>query len=117
MRVQAIQILSLLLILFFSVACGNTVSAQEQVVQGKTIYIKIQVDGLSCPFCAYGLEKKLKELESARDIHIDVKEGYATLNVLKENQPGEDELKEIVKKAGFTARSIEFSETPFEKSP
>lgn len=115
MKLQTAQILSLLLMLILSMATGSTVLAQDQIQEKERIYIKIQVDGLSCPFCAYGLEKKLKEVKSARDIHIDVKEGYATLNALKENQPGEAELKEIVKKAGFTARSIGFSETPFEK--
>lgn len=117
MKLQTVHILSLFLMLILSMATGRTVFAQDQIQEEERVYIKIQVDGLSCPFCAYGLEKKLKEVESARDIHIDVKEGYAMLNSLKENQPGEAELKEIVKKAGFTSRLIEFSETPFEKGP
>lgn len=114
MKVRANLILSLLT-LFFSIAVGTTVSAQELVEQEERTYVKIQVDGLSCPFCAYGLEKKLKEVEGAKDIYIDVKEGYATLNVLKETQPTHEELEKIVKDAGFTARAIDFSETPFEK--
>jgi mercuric ion binding protein len=112
MNVRAILILSLLTF-FFNIAVGTAVS-QEQEEQEERTYVKIQVDGLSCPFCAYGLEKKLKEVEGAKDIYIDVKEGYATLNVLKETQPTHEELEKIVKDAGFTARAIDFSETPFE---
>ncbi len=34
--------------------------------------ISIRIDGLTCPFCVYGLEKKLKRLEDAENIHIDI---------------------------------------------
>ena len=104
-----------LLTLFFSIVVSTAISAQEQAEQEERTYVKIQVDGLSCPFCAYGLEKKLKEIEGAKDIYIDVKDGYATLNVPKESQPAKEVLEKVVKDAGFTARAIDFSETPFEK--
>ena len=76
-------------------------------------YIKIEVKGLSCPFCAYGLEKKLKKIEGASDIEINIKEGYTTFAISKDKQPSEDQLRKIVKDAGFTAGEITFSSAPF----
>ena len=90
----------------------NTVKAQEET---EKTYIKIVVDGLSCPFCAYGLEKNFKKQTKAEDIFINVEDGYMTFNVSKETIPTEDELKKIVKDAGFTAREVSFSNKQFPK--
>lgn len=35
----------------------------------------VQVDGLGCPFCAYGLEKKFKEFKGIKDVKIDIETG------------------------------------------
>ncbi len=104
--------LSFLIMLISLVSVCNSVSAQEAT---DLTYIKIQVDGLSCPFCAYGLEKNLKKLKGAKDVFISVEYGYTTFNVPKDKQPTEDELKKIVKNANFTVREITFSNKPFAK--
>jgi len=104
--------LSFLIMLISLISVSNSVSAQEAT---NVTYVKIQVDGLSCPFCAYGLEKNLKKIKGAKDVFISVEDGYTTFNVPKESQPTEDELKKIVKDAGFTAREITFSDKPFVK--
>lgn len=102
--------LSLLILLVSMMFATHSASAQEA---GTVTYVKIQVDGLSCPFCAYGLEKNLKKVEGSKDVLINVEDGYTTFNVPKDKQPTEDELKKTVKDAGFTARKIVFSDKPF----
>ena len=97
------------LILFLGISNLNATS----VLEDTTTYVKIEVKGLSCPFCAYGLEKKLKEIDGATNIEIDIKEGVATFTVAKEKQPDEKQLRKVVKDAGFTAGEITFSTTPF----
>ena len=92
------------------IATTNNVVAQETT---EKVYIKIEVDGLSCPFCAYGLEKKLKKVTGSKDIIIELTAGEATLNVPKDEQPTKEELETIVKDAGFTPREITFSDNPF----
>ncbi len=96
-------------ILVMTILCGM---AQAQT-STEWVYIKLEVDGLSCPFCAYGLEKKLKKLPGATDIYISIKEGFTTLKVQRENKPSDEELSKVVREAGFTPRSILFSEKPF----
>jgi len=66
----------------------------------------IQVDGLSCPFCAYGLEKNLKKVKGIESVNIDMKTGKATVIIKSDRQVDDQALRQAVKKAGFTARDI-----------
>jgi len=97
------KILRLLLItgLLF-MAPVMSLSAQEGGAQTAIIAI----DGLSCPFCTYGLEKNLKKVDGIKTVNIDMKTGKATV-VLKPGAYVDDQaLRQAVKKAGFTARKI-----------
>lgn len=75
--------------------------------------VTVYVDGLACPFCAYGLEKKLKKLDAVRKMEVQLEKGRVLL-AFKEGQTlTKKEIQQAVKKAGFTARKIEFpNETP-----
>jgi len=66
----------------------------------------IQVDGLSCPFCAYGLEKNLKKVNGIESVDIDMKTGKATVIIKSDMSVDNEALRQAVKKAGFTARDI-----------
>jgi mercuric ion binding protein len=77
-------------------------NAQETSTQSATI----QVDGLSCPFCAYGLEKHLKKIDGVKGVEINMKTGKATVALKPGAQVNDATLTEAVKKAGFTARGI-----------
>jgi len=101
----------LVLILLFSVTSSTEVNAQTN--DQEFTYVKVEVKGLACPFCAYGLEKKLKEVDGVKTIKIDVEEGLAYLTVLKSKKPLKKTLEKIVTDAGFTPSSIVFSEKPF----
>ncbi len=66
----------------------------------------IQVDGLSCPFCTYGLEKQLKKVAGVESVSIDMKGGKAIVSM----HHGVDDhaLRQAVERAGFTARNISY---------
>ena len=68
--------------------------------------VSIRVDGLSCPFCAYSLEKKIKAVDGAKDPVINVDQGLVTLTPVDGTPVDFDALREAVKKAGFTPREI-----------
>lgn len=88
----------------------------SQTNSGKKEYIKIEVDGLACPFCAYGLEKNLnKNIDGIENLDINVEEGYVTFGYPKEIKLKDEMLKDIVKDAGFKANQIYFSGKPFIK--
>ncbi len=67
---------------------------------------KIGVDGLACPFCAYGIEKKLRAIPGARDVKVDLEEGRATFEA-PSGAVTEQQVKQAVKDAGFSPGKIE----------
>jgi len=79
-----------------------SVSAQETGASSATI----AVDGLSCPFCAYGLEKHLKRIAGVEGVEINMKSGKAIVRLKPGVRVDDAALKAAVKKAGFTARGI-----------
>ena len=94
---------------------GMLVFSHEVVAQDTKTYVRIDVDGLSCPFCAYGMEKNLKKVKGAKKVYISVTGGYTTFEVPTDKKPTEETLTKIVEDAGFTARKISYSPTPFAK--
>ena len=70
--------------------------------------ITIRVDGLSCPFCAYGLEKKLKKLEGTEKVRIDIDRGVAEVTVAEGKAIEESQLRQAVLDAGFTPKEITY---------
>jgi len=68
--------------------------------------VTIRVDGLSCPFCAYSLEKYLKAIPGTQEPVINVKEGLVTLKPAAEEPVHFAALRAAVKKAGFTPREL-----------
>jgi mercuric ion binding protein len=72
--------------------------------------VKIRVDGLSCPFCAYGLEKKLNELDGVDSIFIDFEEGLVVIQVTDLQKISEEEIITKIEEAGFTPGEIVFTD-------
>ena len=85
------------------------VSSQTITISLSETKIEVRVDGLSCPFCAYGLEKKLKKIDGIKDLKIDIKNGLVTFSLKEGKSVDEKTLVKIVKDAGFTAKEIKFS--------
>ncbi len=66
----------------------------------------MRVDGLACPFCAYGIEKKLKAVEGTSDIPVDLNKGLVSVNIAEGKELTEKQMKKLFKDAGFTYRSM-----------
>lgn len=67
---------------------------------------KVGVDGLACPFCAFGVEKQLQNLDGVIDLQTDIEEGHVIVEVQEGKLLREEQVKQAVKKAGFTLRSL-----------
>ncbi|GMQ76004.1 MAG: hypothetical protein BMS9Abin01_1266 [Gammaproteobacteria bacterium] len=63
---------------------------------------ELSVDGLACPFCAYGIEKKLNATDGVENIFIDINAGTVTVTMAERASMSEDVARRIVKDAGFT---------------
>jgi periplasmic mercuric ion binding protein len=66
----------------------------------------LRVEGLGCPFCAYGLEKKFKDVKGIAQIKIDIQTGKMTFSVPAETSLTLTEADARVSKAGYTAKGI-----------
>lgn len=74
------------------------------LIAGETI--EVRVDGLSCMFCAYSLERNFNKLDKLEDIDINVRKGEVTLKLKYGTELSDEEIEEIVKNSGFTPRAI-----------
>lgn len=93
----------IILLVAFTLGISATSAQKNKEFTGT---VKMEVKGLSCPFCAYGLEKNLKKISNIEKITINVEEAFVTL-IIKEGQSVlEEDLKKKVKDAGFTAGEI-----------
>ena len=67
---------------------------------------QLRVDGLACPFCAYGIEKELKRTDGVAGIAIDINAGTVTVTMAEGATLTEAKADRIVKDAGFTLSSF-----------
>lgn len=94
------------LIILLCIGLGTmTMNAQNDTSQLEGDII-IEVNGLACPYCAYGLEKNLKEIEGVENIEINIDEGIVLLAITEGKLVSETTIREKIKKAGFTSGSI-----------
>lgn len=87
-----------IIIVFIIVLTGTaSISAQQSLDK-----FEVQVDGLGCPFCAYGLEKKFKEFKGIREVKIDIETGQFSFAYPTDKALGLKAVEDQVKKAGYT---------------
>jgi len=63
---------------------------------------QVQVDGLGCPFCAYGLEKKFKEFKGIKEVKIDIETGDFSFAYPAEKALSLEAVVSQVEKAGYS---------------
>ncbi len=66
----------------------------------------MRVDGLACPFCAYGIEKKLKAVDGVSNIKVDLDKGLVSVDMKDGGSLTEEQMKKLFSDAGFTYRSM-----------
>ncbi len=67
----------------------------------------IQVDGLACPFCAYGVEKQLHAIEGIASVETEIKTGIVTITMHGGAVLTEEAAKKAVEDAGFKFGGLE----------
>ncbi len=72
----------------------------------------LHVDGLACPFCAYGIEKQLRRVEGVEAIDVDVKTGRVVVTLAGGHALSEAQARKAVEDAGFTLRGFHPGDSP-----
>jgi len=92
------------LILFFALSLGQAASAADTEV------IDVAVQGMSCPFCVYNVEKKLRGLDGVDQANVNLEQGRARV-VMKPGVPMDKaRLKQAIVDSGFTPGEITVSD-------
>lgn len=68
---------------------------------------RIGVAGLACPFCAYGIEKKLNALEGVQSVETHIKEGVVVVTTTEGTILDEAIVRKAVEATGFTMDGFE----------
>ena len=87
---------------------GVPLLAQQTSPPDSAQQIIVRLDGASCPFCAFGLEKRLGHLEGVADVRLEMKAGKVIVTLQKGATVSEQALRQAVEEAGFTPREISF---------
>lgn len=92
-----IVIISSLLLMFWS----YNMDAQSETDTSLDKF-EVKVDGLGCPFCAYGLEKKFKDFDNIDEVKIEMETGIMTFIYPTEDSLDLVSIEEKVEEAGYT---------------
>ncbi len=87
-------------------ALGLMLFAATAAVADSHVY-KLYVDGLACPFCAYGVEKKVGGLDGVEKVEIEIEDGIVAVTLAGGATLDEATAKQAVDEAGFTLRKFE----------
>ena len=83
------------------VLLGVLVLGVSFAARAEVLGAELLVSGMSCPFCAFGIEKKLRALEGVRDVTVFLDDGRIELAFSPENAARAADIDAAVKKAGF----------------
>ncbi len=72
---------------------------------GAKVY-SVGVDGLACPFCAYGIEKELGSVEGVDKVDVDIRRGVVIVTMTAGATLDGDTARQAVENAGFDLRSF-----------
>ncbi len=72
---------------------------------GANVY-DVGVDGLGCPFCAYGIEKELGSIKGVTKVDVDIKGAVVVVTLAEGVILDRDTAKRAVENAGFDLRSF-----------
>ena len=95
------------LALLTTLAMSSTTLAQDdKLIEDPDIVIEIA--GLACPFCAYGIEKRLKKIDGIEELSVLLEEGKVQVRLEDGATVSRERVEEAVADAGFEAKSIVF---------
>lgn len=99
------RIVFVFLVLFTTILSAGQARAQHAVEHADVI---IRVEGLACPICAYGLEKRLKKIDSVETLSVRIRDGEVRMNLKEGAAIAEEQILEAVMDAGFTLIGITY---------
>ncbi|WP_027492041.1 heavy metal-associated domain-containing protein [Rhodanobacter sp. OR444] len=79
--------------------------AQAQQAWPADAYV-VRVDGLACPFCAYGIEKQFSHLPGVTTTDVNLANGVVVVHVKPGTHFDQAQINKTVQQAGFTLKAV-----------
>ena len=70
--------------------------------------IHAEVKGMVCAFCAKGINKKLRELDSTQDVWVDLKSRMVVVELKDQKTMSLEAFTKLIKDAGYDVASVEY---------
>lgn len=70
--------------------------------------IHAEVKGMVCAFCAKGINKKLRELDSTQDVWVDLKSRVVLVELKDQKTLSLEAFTKLIKDAGYDVSSVEY---------
>lgn len=74
------------------------------------------VKGVACPYCAYGVEKRLNKVDGVENVSVDIGDSVVRVTMAEGANLTEAKARTAVKEAGFTLHSFSQAEAKQGKS-
>ncbi len=78
----------------------------------RTKEIHVMVQGMYCQACSYKLEKQFKKIAGIENLTSDYKTGLITFRMMPGKTVSDEEIKKLVKDAGYAVREIKHVDVP-----
>ena len=105
MRLASSLVLALGVAAALPLSRASASAAPAPLQKGDLDAFEVRVNGLACPFCAYGIEKKLRALPGAREVKVDLEGGRATFEA-PAGTVSKEQVQKAIKDAGFSPGEI-----------
>lgn len=73
-----------------------------------TTSIHAEVKGMVCAFCAKGINKKLRELDSTQDVWVDLKSRMVVVELKDQKTMSLEAFTKLIKDAGYDLANVEY---------
>jgi copper chaperone CopZ len=68
--------------------------------------LRLEVDGMVCSLCAYGVERRLKKVEHVEAVRVELDSALVVLTLRPGTAVSDSVLTAEVRRAGFTLRGV-----------
>jgi len=72
--------------------------------------VEQEIYGMDCAPCAYGMEKSLKKMDGVKKVKVSLNKGTAIIDLKPGNEVTIEQIKEIVRRNGFTPKETRILE-------
>lgn len=105
-RLRALTVAAFILPALWLLAGTSRTAAQSSKADGKQAIVTVQ--GMQCPFCAYGIQKHLKKLSGVKSVEVELEKNQAIVTLEPDADVSDKDIQQAIRKAGFTPGKIEW---------